>query len=59
MHSLAHSQSKGLSDHQRRASQLHTVPFLLEAERQVGNSQSQKARGCSNLGLRDQHPAPN
>ena len=59
MHSLAHSQSKGLSDHQRSASQLHTIPSLPEAERQLGYSQSQKATGCSNLSLRDRHPPPN
>ena len=32
---------------------------LLEAERQVCNSQSQKAKGCSNHGPRDWHLSPN
>ena len=42
-HSLAHSQNKGLSEYQRRTSQLQTGPLpQLEAERQVGDSQSQK-----------------
>ena len=44
-HSLAHSQNKGLSEHQRRASQLWICPPLLEAERQAGDSQRWKARG--------------
>ena len=52
MWSQAHSQNKGLSEYQRRASWLQTGPLpQLEAERQVGNSHSQKAKG--NLGPRD------
>ena len=50
--SLAHSQNKWSSEYQRRASWLQTGPLpQLEAERQVGNSQSQKARG--NLSPKD------
>ena len=55
---LGHSQNKGLSKYQRRASGLCTSPYLPpEAERRVCGSQSWKARG--NLGPRDQHPPPN
>ena len=51
--SLVCSQNKGLSKYQRRARQLCTGPFPTpEAERQVWDSQSRKARG--NLGPRDQ-----
>ena len=53
-HFQAHSQSKGLSDHQRRASWLRTGPCPLEAGRQAGDIQSRKARG--NLSLRDGIP---
>ena len=48
-HSWACSQNKGLSEYQRRASQLQTGPS--PHQRQVGDSQNQKARG--NLGPRD------
>ena len=51
-HSMGCSQNKGLSKHQRRASQLQTGPSPLpEVERQAGDSQSQKAKG--NLSPRD------
>jgi len=53
-YSLALSQNKGLSNHQRRASRLQTGPSPLpppEAERQAGDSQSWKAR--ENLSPRD------
>ena len=56
---LGHSQNRGFSEDQRRASWLHTGPSPLpcplpprtlptptEAERQMGDSQSWKARGC-------------
>ena len=48
-HSWACSQNKGLSEYQRRASQLRTGPS--PCQRQVGDSQNRKARG--NLGPRD------
>ena len=50
-HCRARSQNKGLSEYQRRASCLRTLP---EAERQAGNSQSWKVR--AKLGLRDSIP---
>ena len=56
MCSLAQSQNKGLSEHQRRANQLHTdpsSPSSPKAERQVCDRQSRKTRGCCNLGPRD------
>ena len=40
-----HSQNKGLSEYQRRASQQWTGPSPPEAGRQADTSQSQKARG--------------
>ena len=57
-HSLASSQNKVLSEYQRRASWLciglSPPPCtLLEEERQVSDSQTQKVRGCCNLGPRD------
>ena len=60
-HSLACSQNKGLSEHQRRASWLHTPcpPPRPKAERQAGDSQKRKAGGCCNIGPKDQHPPPN
>ena len=48
--SLAGSQTKGLSEYQRRVSWLETSPFSIRG-REAGNSQSWKARG--NLGPRD------
>ena len=50
----ARLQNKGLSEYQRRLSQLQTAHPLLEAGRQAGDSQSQKARG--KLGPRDGIP---
>ena len=57
-HSLASSQNKVLSEYQRRASWLCTglsppPCTLLEAERQVSDSQNQKVRDCCNRGARD------
>ena len=50
--SVACSQGKGLSKHQRRDSRLQINPSLPPGvDRQVGDSQSQKAKG--NLGPRD------
>ena len=52
-HSLAHSENKGLSKNQRRAGQLHKGPSPTRGREASGDSQSQKARGCPNLGPRD------
>ena len=57
MRGLAYSQNKGLSKYQRRASSCIQPPPPPEAERQVCNNKSWKAR--SNLGPRDWHPLPN
>ena len=52
-HSLACSQNKGLSEYQRRVSQLRTCPspHQRQSQKARGDSQSQKVRG--NLGPRD------
>ena len=57
MRILAHSQNKGLSEYQWRASSFIQAPPPLEADRQVCDNKSQKARG--NLGPRDWNPLPN
>ena len=51
--SLAHSQNKGLSEHQWRAGQLHKGPSSARGREASGVTQRQKARGCRNLGPRD------
>ena len=53
-HYWACSQNKGLSEYQRRVSQLWTSPSLPEAGRQESDSQSGKTRG--KLGPRDSIP---
>ena len=57
MHRLTRSQNKELRKPKESSSAAYSTPRpcppLLEAEREVCDSQSQKARG--NLGPRDQH----
>ena len=50
-HSLACSQNKGLSEYQRRASQVWTAHLPARGREAGSDSQSQKARGS--LGPRD------